>query len=416
MAGTTKELQSEDSHLLFETLLYDSELMKSQMSAITVANIIEEGRLGGPQNRIAEVARRLHVDDVDTIVFLPADESEVFQMKLDRYRVRRVVIPLRKLTRSLVAVVRYLVFFPFEIYCLRREFRERCVDIVHCSGGAWQYKGVVAGRLAGAKTVWHLNDTGMNRVVRIIFRSLATVCADAIIVSADRVRAYYANSMNLDKPVFEIQAPVDTAHFSRAATADWLPSCEKGGIYLVSVGNMNPLKGYEYLMEAVHLLVARGYRIRLDVIGAVFNSQQAYFNRVKAAADAVGDGVVRFVGATDDVRPYLAAADIYVCASIKEASPLSVWEAMSMEVPVVSTDVGDVPRFIEDGVSGRIVPVADALALKNALVELIDDPEKRRRFAQLARATVVRELDIAVIARRHLECYRAVLGLPVSES
>lgn len=374
-----------------------------------VANVIEEGRLGGPQVRIAIIAKALMVDDIETVVFLPAEESDVFQQKLDLYGVSYCKMPLRKLTRNKIALVKYLFFFPVEIFQLYREFKRLGVDLVHCSGGAWQYKGVIAGRLAGAKTIWHLNDTVLSGMFQFVFRIFARLCADGIVVAADRVRQYYSKVVRLNKPVFEIQAPVDTRFFAR----DMVPVGEgnaDGCWRVVSVGNLNPLKGYEYLVDAITQLAEQGCNITLQVIGATFASQQEYAARVRNMATAAGPDVVEFVGPVADVRPYLAGADLYVCSSITEASPLSVWEAMSMQVPVVSTDVGDVPRFVRDGISGRIVPTADATSLAQVIGEVLGDPVRRAEYARAGRSIVEHELDISVIARRHRECYETLLA------
>ena len=50
-----------------------------------------------------------------------------------------------------------------------------------------------------------------------------------------------------------------------------------------------------------------------------------------------------------DLEKEIIIIDIYICTSNNEASPLSVWEAMSMEKAIISTDVGDVGKFIDDG-------------------------------------------------------------------
>jgi len=56
------------------------------------------------------------------------------------------------------------------------------VDIVHCNG-AWQVKGIIAGKLAGAKVVWHLNDTRMPFFIKVVFSFLAVSSCDAFIAA-----------------------------------------------------------------------------------------------------------------------------------------------------------------------------------------------------------------------------------------
>lgn len=378
-------------------------------SRLLVVNIIEEGRMGGPQVRIAEVARLLKELGVETIVVLPDENSSIFQSRLESYRITFEALPIHKLSRGSINLLRYLIWFPVEILLLYRLFRRIRPDLVHCSGGAWQYKGVIAGKLAGAKTIWHLNDTSLNGFFKKLFRLVEPRFADAIIVAAHRVLEYYDDVLSSNSMVFEIQAPVDTQRFKPLEKRDdsgW----NNRVIRLVSVANLNPLKGVEYLVGAIGILRDQGYNVELSVIGASFTSQADYGERVQHLAVEAGDGVVSFLGALDDVYPVLSSADIYVCSSIKEASPLSVWEAMSMAMPIVSTDVGDVPRFVVDGESGRIVPPADSVALTDAIAWMIDNQSAALEYGRRAREVAIQELDIAIVAEKHRQCYQAVMN------
>ncbi len=375
-----------------------------------IANVIEEGRLGGPQIRIAEVAERLKKRDVETYVFLPENESAAFQKKLRQNGVKYVISPIHKLSRNPLGLLKYIVFFPYEIFWLYRQFIYLDIDLVHCSGGAWQYKGMIAGYLAKNKTVWHLNDTSLRGGFRTIFIVVARVCTDAIIVAAKRVNDYYAEIVQLEKPIYEIQAPVNTTKFSVAHDNGMEP--EKNKFTILSVGNINPLKGFQYLIEAAGILLQEGQLIKVVIAGAEFHSQKDYASKLRAQAAKLGEDVVTFLGPIEDVRPLFLKADVYVCSSMKEASPISVWEAMSMETPIVSTDVGDVPRFVKDRVTGRIVAPGDSSGLAEAIRELINNREEATNYGVRAREVAIRELDIDVIAKRHIDCYRSVCQLP----
>ena len=87
-------------------------------------------------------------------------------------------------------------------------------DIIHCSGGSWQFKGIIAGKLAGSKTLWHLNDTSMPTFFRWIFRLIAPKFADGLIVAGKRVKDYYVERLSLGNiPVIECLPPVNTDLF-----------------------------------------------------------------------------------------------------------------------------------------------------------------------------------------------------------
>jgi glycosyltransferase involved in cell wall biosynthesis len=182
---------------------------------------------------------------------------------------------------------------------------------------------------------------------------------------------------------------------------------------LVSVGNLNPQKGHEYLLRAVGLLRRDGHRARALVVGASHETHVAYERELHRLCGRLGLEVgqdVVFAGALDDVRPALAAADIFVLSSVprSEGVPTAAEEAMMMHLPVVATNVGGVSELVEDGVSGFVVPPLDARALAGAILHAAD-PAVRTAMGARARERAVSLCSTEQCAQLHLQAYeRAV--------
>jgi glycosyltransferase involved in cell wall biosynthesis len=121
-------------------------------------------------------------------------------------------------------------------------------------------------------------------------------------------------------------------------------------------------------------------------------------------------GVIKFLGLVNDVPALLRQADICVFSSVSEASPTSIWEAMSVGKPIVTTDVGSVGKYITNGVSGFIVPVRDVDKLSEMAMTLLRDPVLRTKMGIKARLVAIEQLDIEIAAQRHAAIYRQVLG------
>ncbi|MBU1003173.1 MAG: glycosyltransferase family 4 protein [Proteobacteria bacterium] len=377
---------------------------------IRVANVIEEGRLGGPQVRIAEVAARLHHLGVETTVIYPRRESAAFAARLAARGVRALARPLHRLTRQRLPLLLFVLLFPFELIGLWLHFRRADYDLVHASGGCWQFKAPIAARLAGVPVLWHLNDTGTPWALRLLFKFLARRCPSGLIVAAERVRHYYVADLGVTElPVYEIQAPVDCARFKQVqVTPDEFIASEHG-LAVIMVCSVNPDKGIDHLIRAAALVEETRSDIHFHVVGPIHASQSAYKFMLDELMSKLNVTNVTFHGATEDVRPALEAADIYVCSSLREASPLSVWEAMSMARPIVSTDVGDVARFLTHNESGLIVPPADPQALAQGILVLAEDSALRERFGKAAREAIKDKLDVEIIAKRHADVYRDIL-------
>ncbi len=377
---------------------------------IKVANIIEDGRYGGPQARIVDTAVALK-SDILTTVIMPVEDSDVFKDRCNAVAVKYKMLPITRITRDWKIAVRYLLYWPIEIASITRFLKREKFDLVHVSGGSWQYKGVIAGKLARKKVLWHLNDTSMPGFIRFLF-SLVCRFADGFIFASERSKAYYRPLIRSCKDEFLIQAPVVTKRFDPMLTFrgdDELLKMFDTSFVIGTVANVNPLKGLETYIQAAALLNKSLNNVVFVVIGAIYPSQNRYYKFLLELCSELQVPNIEFVGSRADVRPLLNRFDIYVCSSNAESSPISVWEAMAMAKPVVSTDVGDVPRYVQNGENGFIVNVGDSDAMAKNLSLLLADNSMREEFGKRSRNVAVKELDISHCAERHIAAYNAVL-------
>jgi glycosyltransferase involved in cell wall biosynthesis len=251
----------------------------------------------------------------------------------------------------------------------------------------------------------------MSPAIRILFR-LASRLPDAFIVAGNRVGAYYGALLRPrghGRPVVEIQAPVDCARFNLSAVAG--AASEPSQTYhVVSVGNINPLKGFEDFLDMAAVLNGRHPgRFRFTICGPIYESQRHYAIRLTRYAKERALANFELQPGQPDVRPIVAGADIYVCSSIAEASPMALWEAMSMGKAVVSTDVADVERFLEGHHAGVVVPVRNSKALANAVETLVFNPDLRHIMEGNARAVALANFDISRCVERHEQLYRTLI-------
>ena len=179
---------------------------------------------------------------------------------------------------------------------------------------------------------------------------------------------------------------------------------EGEGERLLFVGRLAETKGLPILLEALASLRRERQNVLLRVVGDGQDRRS-----LEALAQRLGvAGNVQFLGyqSQQRVRELLAETDVFVMSSFAEGVPVVLMEAMAAGVPVVASQIAGVPELVEDGVSGFLVPPADAAALAKTVAVLLGDAELRQSFGAAGRAKVQRDFDQNAEGRRlvHVLC------------
>ena len=106
------------------------------------------------------------------------------------------------------------------------------------------------------------------------------------------------------------------------------------------------------------------------------------------------EGVINYLGETNDVRPYIAKSSVFVLPSFREGTPRSVLEAMSMGRPVITTDAPGCRETVKDGVNGFLVPVKDSTTLAEAMEKFIQTPELIEQMGWESRKIAEEKYDV----------------------
>lgn len=106
------------------------------------------------------------------------------------------------------------------------------------------------------------------------------------------------------------------------------------------------------------------------------------------------EGTIEYLGETGDVRPYIAAANIYVLPSYREGTPRTVLEAMAMGRPVITTDAPGCRETVINGENGFLVPVKDIKAIVSAMERFILQPELIEKMGSRSRELAEEKYDV----------------------
>ncbi len=127
-------------------------------------------------------------------------------------------------------------------------------------------------------------------------------------------------------------------------------------------------------------------------------------------AEASAGGTVAFIGPVDDVRPYLASADLVLLPSYREGIPRVAMEAAAMGRAVVGYDIRGM-REVVDPALGTLVPRGDQAALTSVVEDLLADPDRRRAVGARLRERVTTRFSETGVIERLGAVYDAV-GVP----
>jgi glycosyltransferase involved in cell wall biosynthesis len=178
---------------------------------------------------------------------------------------------------------------------------------------------------------------------------------------------------------------------------------EKNRIMVTSSAD-TPLKGLFYLLQAV-AQISQNRRIRLVIVG-----KPPQNGAVQEMINRLGIGkYITFTGRIDNdvyVQHY-ARASLAVVPSVYEGFGLPAGEAMACGVPVVSTTGGALPEVV--GNAGLLVPPADTEALANAIISILDHPDRARQMGHNGYERVRRQFTWEKAAELTIEAYRETI-------
>lgn len=299
-------------------------------------------------------------------------------------------------------------FDPATFPDLLKVLRAKHADVVHLHGyGATTFGRLCAWRM-GIPAILHehANHGDTPWFQKVADRILAPHTDLAIAVSEStgefttRARLMPAERTK----VVYLGAPLD--EFARARSIEEVAAAradlgiEPGTTAIGTITRLMPSKGNQYLVEAAPMILARHPKVRFFLVGE--GELQAELEQ-QARALNLGDRFV-FSGFKRDVAAALSAFDLVVFPSLWEGTPLTVFEALAMGKPIVATDADGLLDVLTDRQDALVVPKANAAALAEAVIEVLEHPELAARIGVGARATG-QYYDIAAFVRKMERLY-----------
>ncbi|MDP4611688.1 MAG: glycogen synthase [Opitutales bacterium] len=251
--------------------------------------------------------------------------------------------------------------------------------------------------------------------------------ADALIAVSEGTKTDILKHFNVPaEKIHVIYNGIDTDEYK---VVDASPAHAKFGIptdkpFVLFVGRITRQKGIVHLVEAIKYM-HEGYNVVLCAGAPDTKEIAAEMTAAVDAAKKDREGIYwidEMVNKTDIIQLYSGAA-VFCCPSIYEPFGIINLEAMACETPVVGSMVGGIPEVVVHDETGFLVPVAQqsespfsplhptsyAKDLAHNVNRLMEDPEKRERFAKAGRKRAVEKFSWTSIAEQTRDLYATLI-------
>jgi len=177
--------------------------------------------------------------------------------------------------------------------------------------------------------------------------------------------------------------------------------------YILYTGRISYGKGLLELIDCAKEVC----EIRDDVSFVLAGDGPLLSNLKKKVTDLNLQNRIKFLGQVNrkKIVNLYQNATIFAFPSYYEGLPGSLLEAMACQLPIVATEVPGNIELIEHNKNGIFIPPKNASAISKAILDLLDDPDKRDKLGKNARKTIEDKFTWDAVSNRILGCYKSIL-------
>ncbi len=294
--------------------------------------------------------------------------------------------------------------YPKNLTSLAKFARAQGIEIVHVHAARDYHWGALAVRLASASRL--VLTRHVLFPLRNINKPLLKSAASVIAVSQAVAESLRQNGVIESAKITVIHNGIDIDRFARPAVGQ-----NDSRVVIGTVGHLAPIKGHDVFVRVAALISAYRKDVQFVIIGEDKSPEMDHRKSLESLVAGLGlNGIVTMPGWHDDMPAMLSSLTVFVSAARSEPFGLAIVEAMAAGLPIVATASEGALEIIEDGYTGKLVPVEDHEALAQAINTLLDDPAERSRLARNAHLAARERFSLARMASDTEQVYRQVLG------
>ena len=291
--------------------------------------------------------------------------------------------------------------YPKNLTALAGFVRANGIEIVHAHAARDYHLAAMAVRLASRGRLVLTRHTlfPLRRINRQLLKNAGRVIA----VSQAVAESLRSNGVIESSKITVVHNGIDIDRFEQAIAQD--------RILIGTVGHLAPIKGHDIFVRAAALVSARRPDVHFVIIGEDKSLRMDQRKLLENLVAELGlNEIVAMPGWQDDVPSALSSLTLFVSAARSEPFGLAIVEAMAAGLPIVATASEGALEILEDGRTGKLVPVDDPPALAQAINDLLDHPDERLRLGRNARLAAREHYSLSRMARDTERVYSEVLA------
>jgi glycosyltransferase involved in cell wall biosynthesis len=172
---------------------------------------------------------------------------------------------------------------------------------------------------------------------------------------------------------------------------------------LLFFGRICQYKGIEYLIDAISIVKKDIFNLKVIIAG----KGKYDFGASKIINDETYE-IMNYYIPNEQLARLINRSTVIVCPYIEATQSGVIMTAFAFNKPVVATNVGGIPEVVEDGVTGRLVPPKNPQKLAKAIIDLLNNPEKRKTISEnINKKFNNKEFKWEHIAEKTIEIYKS---------
>ncbi len=168
-------------------------------------------------------------------------------------------------------------------------------------------------------------------------------------------------------------------------------------------------KGVGEFVEAARELVKRHILVKMVLVGNLDRGNPGAISR-KQLEKWNQEGIIEWWGNQDDMRDVFAKSHIVCLPSYREGLPKVLLEAAASGRPIITTNTAGCREVVLDGITGKLIPIKDAKALADTIVELATNEDLREEYGLRAREYALKQFSENQVNQKNMKIYKSLLG------